>query len=361
MVKLSRTHALPLLSQCIACIAIVLAVALSCFLVEDVIGYRVTALVLLLAVSVLAMLFEILPVLLAATCSAVLWNYFFIPPVLNFHIGSAEDLLMFLLYFVIALVNTVLTVKIRQAETKARDKEEQEKAIKLYNTLLNSLSHELRTPISAIAAAVEALKEKASPLTATQRSELLDVVDEANMRLDRQVENLLNMGRLESGTLRPKKDWCDVNEVVGNVVRQFEIGTPGHAMTFVPDAELPLFNLDGGLLEQMVHNLVHNAVVHTPVDSAILITAAHSDNACVVSIADQGPGIPGGEAERIFDKFHRLPGALRGGSGLGLSITKGFAEAQQGTLHVAPNTPTGAVFTLTIPAEASFLSNLKNE
>lgn len=338
----------------------VIALAGICFAVEDVIGYQVAALVLLLTVSVLAMLFEILPVLLAATASALLWNYFLIPPTFTFHIGSAADLLMFLLYFVIALVNTVLTVKIRQAEKKARDKEERDKSIKLYNTLLNSLSHELRTPISAIIAAVYALKERAVQLPQGQRMELLDAIDEAAMRLDRQVENLLNMGRLESGTLQPKKDWCDVNEVIGEVVRKFEL-LPGHGMAFHPDAGLPLFKLDGGLLEQMVHNLLHNATVHTPNGTGIAITASHADHACVVTVADSGPGIPGPEADRIFDKFHRLPGAKRGGSGLGLSIVKGFAEAQQGSIRLTPNSPSGAVFTLTIPAETSFLSNLKNE
>ncbi len=105
-----------------------------------------------MTVSFIAMSFEILPVLVAAVLSAVIWNFFFIPPVYTFHINNAEDVSLFSFYFFIALVNTVLTFNIREAEKKARDKEEKENTIKLYNTLLNSLSHELRTPVSIIIA-----------------------------------------------------------------------------------------------------------------------------------------------------------------------------------------------------------------
>jgi two-component system sensor histidine kinase KdpD len=110
----------------------------------DYTGYRVVALILLLAVSILAMLFDILPVLFTALSSALIWNFFFIPPIFNFHVGTPEDVLM---YFVVALINAVLTFKIRQIEKKTSDEENREKTIMLYNTLLNSLSHELRTPI----------------------------------------------------------------------------------------------------------------------------------------------------------------------------------------------------------------------
>ncbi|NTW32317.1 MAG: DUF4118 domain-containing protein, partial [Bacteroidetes bacterium] len=120
---------------------LIVAVSIACFFTADFIGYKVVALLLLVVVSLLAMVFDILPVLLAALLSALIWNFFFIPPLFTFHIADTEDALMFLMYFVIALVNAVLTFKIREAEKKARDKEEKENTIKLYNTLLNSLSH----------------------------------------------------------------------------------------------------------------------------------------------------------------------------------------------------------------------------
>ncbi len=356
----SLVRSLPLRWQFVVCVAAVLVVAMVCFLAEGVIGYRVAALVLLMAVSLLAMLFEIGPVVLASALSAVVWNFFFIPPVFTFHIGSAEDLLMFLLYFVIALVNAVLTLKIRKAERIARDREEKEKSIKLYNTLLSSLSHELRTPIATIMGAVDALEEDGNKLSMEHRRELLREVGSASVRLDRQVGDLLNMGRLESGMLEPKRDWCDVNETIGHVVRSMN-EPRSHSIYFAPEGALPLFKLDGGLLAQVVYNLLSNAVQYTPAGSLITIRARCTDDALVLTVADNGPGIPEEERQRVFDKFYRARHVRSGGSGLGLSIVKGFVEAQGGSVILGANSPKGAIFTVVIPAETSFLSNLKNE
>lgn len=334
--------------------------ALLCYAASDLTGYRVTALVLLMTVSLQAMVFSTAPVLLAAALSAVVWNFFFIPPVFTFHIGSAEDLLMFALYFVVALVNAVLTMRIRRAEQLARDKDEKARSIALYNTLLNSLSHELRTPIAAIVGSVDTMQSQGPKLDAAQRTELLNTIDEASMRLDRQVENLLNMGRLESGTLQPEPDWCDVNELIGNVVNELRPGA-GHSVVFRPDGALPLFRSDGGLLEQVLHNLVHNALTYTPTGSTITVAATHVHDRCVITVSDDGPGFPEGERERAFDKFYRLPNSARGGSGLGLSIVKGFVEAMGGSVTLEANAPRGARFTIALPAETSFLSNLKHD
>lgn len=353
-----RTRPLPV--QIVISVLVTCAAALLCYAASDLIGYRVTALVLLMTVSLLAMVFSAVPVLLAAGLSAVIWNFFFIPPVFTFHIGSAEDLLMFALYFVVALVNAVLTMRIRHAEQRARDKEEKERSITLYNTLLNSLSHELRTPIAAIVGSVDTMKEQHDRLSGEQRAELLSTIDEAGMRLDRQVENLLNMGRLESGTLRPKPDWCDVNELIGDLVRDMR-PDGDRAVQFHPDPALPLFKLDGGLLEQVLHNLLHNALLYTAPGTPIAVAAAVTANGCSIVIADQGPGFTESERTKAFDKFYRLPNTARGGSGLGLSIVKGFVEAMGGTVALDANVPHGSRFTMHLPAETSFLSNLKND
>lgn len=137
----------------------VLVVAAISFAFSDLLGYSVVALLLLMTVSIIAMLFEIAPVLVAALLSSLVWNFFFIPPIYTFHINSTEDGLLFLLYFLVALVNTVLSFKIRKEEKKAREKEQKLQQIEVYNTLLNSLSHELRTPISTIIGAVDTLQE----------------------------------------------------------------------------------------------------------------------------------------------------------------------------------------------------------
>jgi two-component system sensor histidine kinase KdpD len=338
----------------------VFAISIACFYATPFIGYRVIALVLLMTVSFIAMLFEILPVLVAAILSAVIWNFFFIPPVYTFHINDAEDVLMFLLYFFIALVNAVLTFKIREAEKKARDEEEKENTIKLYNTLLNSLSHELRTPISTIIGAVDTLKEHKDKLSSANQTDLLQEIDLASMRLNRQVENLLNMSRLESGMLKLNIDWCDINELIHSVIHKVAIPA-SHIILFKSDETLPLFKLDRGLIEQVLHNLVHNAIQYTPENTRITIEALHRSDTCVIRVADNGKGFPATEMIAAFEKFYRLPNTKTGGSGLGLSIAKGFTEAHRGRLKLENNAAGGATFTIELPAETSFLNNLKNE
>src|SRR6185312_5307757 len=131
---------------------IVLLVSGICYAFSHLIGYKVVAYILLITVSLLAMLFDILPVMFAALLSALIWDFFFIPPYFTLQVNSAEDMFLLLMYFVIAMVNAALTYKIRTIEKNAILKEEKENTVKLYNTLLNSLSHELRTPIATIIA-----------------------------------------------------------------------------------------------------------------------------------------------------------------------------------------------------------------
>lgn len=346
--------------QYITSILLVLAVSVVCFFAESFIGYRVVALLLLMTVSFIAMLFDIIPVLLSAVMSAAIWNFFFITPLYTFHITGAEDSLMFMLYFLIALVNAVLTYKIRQGEKKLREKQESENTIKLYNTLLNSLSHELRTPIATIIGAVDTLKYEKGNLSGENQHQLLTEIDIASVRLNRQVENLLNMSRLESGMLAPKNDWCDLNELVNTTIQKLE-SNENHIVKYLSSTELPLFKLDAGLLEQILYNILHNAMLYTPDGSQIEITVKHDLNACVIIVTDDGPGFPATEIEQVFTKFYRLPHARTGGSGLGLSIVKGFTEAMGGIVSLENNKPSGAFFTITIPAETSYINNLKHE
>jgi len=359
-VKLFITRRLSRKTQYFLSLLLVIAIALVCFFFKNLIGYKIVALILLMAVSVVAMLFEILPVLLAAVLSAIIWNLFFIPPLYSFQIGNTEDLLMFLMYFIIALVNVVLTFKIREAEKKARDKEEKEKELKLYNTLLNSLSHELRTPIATILGSADMLKASTDKLSARRQSELFDEIGIAANRLNRQVENILNMSRVESGILKPKSDWTDVNELINSTIQKL-IPTDGHKLIFENNENLPLFKLDRGLTEQVLHNLLHNAIQYTPPNTNIIINVTHDSEYFVMTVSDNGKGFPVEEIAAVFDKFYRLPHTKTGGSGLGLSIVKGFTEAQNGTIKLENNEWGGARFTIQIPSETSYLNNLKNE
>ena len=326
------------------------------------------------------MAFDILPVLIAAVLSALIWNFFFIPPIFTFHIDNAEDLLMFLMYFVIALVNAVLTFKIREQENIARDKEEKENTIKLYNTLLNSLSHELRTPISTIIGASDTLRDSDTNLSTDNKRELINEISIASLRLNDEVENLLNMSRLETGQLRLKKDWCDMNELIYSAVNRLHNKVGKHKIEIVLDEKFPLFNLDFGIMQQVLYNLLNNAIQYTPDETVITIHAqftasifGHFDETnleeyrdstshkLMIIVSDNGKGFPENEIEKVFNKFYRTHNARSGGTGLGLSIVKGFIEAHNGTIELSNIPSGGAEFVIEIPTETSYLNNLKND
>jgi two-component system sensor histidine kinase KdpD len=346
--------------QYLTSILSILGLSLLCYLAFDLIGYKAVALVLLVMVSILAMLFDIWPVLIAAMLSALTLNFFFIPPRYTFHITETEDILMFLMYILVAMVNAVLTNKIKVQEKKARDKEEKENTIRLYKTLFNSLSHELKTPIATIIGATDTLRENEAALSPQIKSTLLTEIGKAGNRLNQQVENLLNMSRLESGMLKVNKDWCDVNELIHMVIHKFDAGVRNR-LHYEPGLNLPLFKLDIGLMEQVMYNIVHNALQYTPIDTPITIRALLHDDHCVIEIADQGPGFPESRLPNIYDPFFRLPETKAGGTGLGLSIAKGFTEAHGGSLHVENLATGGAQFTIRIPTETSFLNYIKHE
>ena len=330
-------------------------------LLHDFLGYRVVAFMLLVTVSVLAMFLDIVPVLLAALLSALCWDFLFIPPRFTFTVGTSEDSLLLLMYFVIALIHAVLTFKIREMQRQVLKKEEKEMEARLYTTLFNSLSHELRTPITTILGSTDNLLSNSENLSEENRKELLNEISTASMRLNRQVENLLNMSRLESGGLKLKKDWCDVRELIYTTLQRFEGSLRQHKLSILISDILPLFKLDFGLMEQVLHNLISNAIHHTPADSRITVQAMNEEEKLVITIADTGKGFPEGEIEKVFNKFYRLQDTHAGGTGLGLSIAKGLVEAHGGSITLKNLPLSGALFTIKIPTEVSYLNNLKNE
>src|SRR6185436_1123965 len=250
--------------QFLLCSLIVILVGAVCFLFSGFIGYKVVAFILLVTVSLIAMLFDILPVMLAALLSALIWDYFFIPPRFTFSIGTPEDRLLLLMYFIIALINAVLTFKIRQTEKKVWLQEERANAVNFYNTLLNSLSHELRTPITTIIGAADNLQSNDEKLTSEIKSELISEIAVASLRLNEQVENLLNMSRLEAGIIKPKNDWTDINEQIHSALNRMSDDGHHHKIEVILPENLPLFNLDFGLMQEVLYNLINNAIHYSP-------------------------------------------------------------------------------------------------
>ena len=342
-------------------VTLIVLVSLACYFLLQDSGYHTVALILMVTVSLIAMFFDIFPVITAAVLSALIWNFFFIPPRFTFHIGKSEDILMFLMYFVIALINTVLTIKIRQFDKKVQKKEGEANLVKLYNTLLNSLSHELRTPISAIIGATDNLQNNMIRLTEQNKTELISEISVASLRLNRHVENLLNMSRLESGTLKINTDWCDINELIYVVISQFKETASEHKIEVSLPEALPFFSLDFGLIEQVLLNLIHNAINYSPKNTEIRVSADCLNDHLVIWVEDEGNGFPEDQIDKVFDRFYRLNNPRTGGTGLGLSIVKGFVEAHNGKVFLENIRTGGSRFTIDIPAKTSYINNLKNE
>ena len=344
--------------QYLISLSVIIAVAAVCFAFSQYIGYRVAALMLLVTVSLLAITFDILPVLLSAALSAFIWNFFFIPPRFTIHVEATEDLILFIMYFIIAMISGVLTYKIRQIEKEARLKEEKANSVKLYNTIMNSLSHELRTPIAAIIGAADNLQTNPF-LTKEDREQLIAEISKASLRLNQQVENLLNISRLQSGHIQPKYDWTDIGELIYQTVKAVEDNNLGRKINISIKPGLPLCSLDKGMLEQIIYNLLNNAAIHTAVDCKIDITAACHADMLEIIIEDSGKGFADKDVAEIFNKFSRTPRGKTAGSGLGLSIVKGFTDALKGSVELTRSQYGGARFIIDLPVKTTQFQTLE--
>ncbi len=353
-------HFLGIRNQYLAALLTISLVSGVCFFTRDALDYKVTAYVLLATVSILAIFLSLLPILLAAVVSALILDFFFIKPYYTFHINGTEDALLFALFFVVALVNGVLTNRIRRVEHLAQIRDTRAANMRLYNTILDSLSHELRTPLASVIGSVELLKDNVSGEGQERQQELVTEIESAALRLERQVANLLNVSRLESGYLETRPDWCDLAEIAYKVVDGLAPDADRTVRILQPDY-LPLFKLDYGLMEHILQNLISNALTYTPKGATVDVEieyrpTVHFDDSetdepitCVVRVSDDGHGFPENEIAHVFRKFYRI-GTQTGGVGLGLSIVKGFVEAQQGTIALRNREKGGAEFTLSFPA-----------
>jgi two-component system, OmpR family, sensor histidine kinase KdpD len=223
---------------------------------------------------------------------------------------------------------------------------------RLSKNLLDSISHEMRTPIAAITSAASALGD---PKMASQQEfgeALVSEIKEAATRLNRLVGNLLDIARVESGHVKPKIDWCDVNDLVNVTLKSVRRELAGHKLEVVLKPEIPLVRMDFALMEQALTNLLLNAAFHTPSGTPIQLSVGAQNDELALTVSDRGPGISFDAIKRIFDKFYRAPGVLTGGTGLGLSIVKGFLEAQGGRVEAVNRAEGGAAFTLFLPITA---------
>jgi two-component system, OmpR family, sensor histidine kinase KdpD len=475
-----------------------------CFLVRDYIGYQVVSFCLLFIVSTLAFFFGTGPILLAATLSAVIWDFLFIPPPFTLHIENPVDVLMLIMFFIIALLNGILTSRVRGQEKKIRIREERTHALyqltrelnmasgivevlkialksiqrnfgidcaiilknelnqlenqvrhdteirlsendwsiaqwvfkhstkagkhtdtlpstnytfyplagysnnmgviavfhttvftqgeaqfwetfmsqisgkfereflreaakktyllsesdKLYKTLFNSISHELRIPVATIMGASDTLLSQYYPEETKQN--LYSEIYNASVRLNRLIENLLNMSRLESGRITLRPDWCDVHDLANKVASNLQQELLPFTLATVIPADMPLVFLDFGLVEQVLHNLILNATQNAPAGTNIRIKFFYDNGNLTIQVMDRGKGFPPSELSSVFNKFYRGKDAKAGGTGLGLSIVKGFVEAHKGVVTAENRQNGGAIFTIKIPVKISVMHQIDN-
>ncbi len=218
------------------------------------------------------------------------------------------------------------------------------------SALLASVSHDLRTPLAAIAGASSTILRSSESLPAETRRELVQSINDQAERLNRFIGNLLDMTRLEAGAINIRKEWQPVEEVVGAALGQIEGRLAGRELrTRVPDS-LPLVPLDTTLIGQALVNLLENALKYTPPASPIEVSARVEGDWMIIEVSDRGPGLEAGEEQRVFEKFYRRASENgQPGAGLGLAIAKAVAAAHGGKVAAANRAGGGAVFSLTLP------------
>ncbi|MEI9985860.1 MAG: sensor histidine kinase KdpD [Aliidongia sp.] len=225
---------------------------------------------------------------------------------------------------------------------------------RLRSALLTSISHDLRTPLASIIGAITSLRSYGESYDVMARTELMATVQDEAERLNRFVGNLLDMTRLESGALEPKRGYVDLGEIIGSALDRTAKILHSHKVELEIAPDMPMLNVDAVLMEQVMVNLLDNAAKYAPPGTLVRVDVRRDEASIVIDVSDEGPGIPNDALERVFDKFYRVRAAdrQRAGTGLGLAICRGFVEALGGRI-VARNRldRAGAVLRITFPAE----------
>jgi len=225
-------------------------------------------------------------------------------------------------------------------------------AERLRSSLLSSLSHDLRTPLGAIEGAASSLREETAVLPEEVRHELAATILDESRRMNRLVSNLLDMVRVETGSLTVKKSWQPLEEVLGVALIRLDEPLREHPVALHLPRDLPLVPIDEILVEQVFVNLLENAIRYTPPGTPLDVSAERADGAVLVEVADRGPGLTPGHEEAVFHKFFQGDGArAEGAAGLGLTICRGIVTAHGGRMWAAPRDGGGAAFRFTLPLD----------
>jgi len=308
---------------------------------------------LLLIVLAAATFFGRNPGLLASFVAMLCFNYFFIPPVHTWTISDPQNLVAWAAFTITALIAGELSAyanrRAREAEQlfeelqkafkSATEAEALKQSEKLKSALLDAVTHDLRTPLTSIKASVTTLLDsegghRTIELGSEGRAEFLDIINEETDRLNGFIEGMVQLARIEAGSVNAGDTLSNVEEIVTIALERAEPVVANHHLVLNLQKELPLIRVDARAIAEVIYNLVENAAKYSPPATTITMTAAAHGNAVLISVMDEGKGIPPESREKVFEKFVRLDGDRTDGLGLGLAIARGIVEAQNGKIEI---------------------------
>jgi K+-sensing histidine kinase KdpD len=285
--------------------------------------------------------------LFTSLASTLAFNFFHIPPEGTLDVAKGENWVALALFLVVAVIASSLAEQSRARARAAIETEALRRSDELKTALLRAVSHDLRSPLTAIVAAGGALESES--LSDDDRRALAAAVSVEAARLSNLVDKLLDLSRLEAGQTQPRPDWCSIDEVVAAALD--DLGEEAARVDLALDADLPFVQADAAQLERAIVNLLDNAVRFSG-DEHVLVSATAADRKLTIRVADHGPGIPSEDREAVFEPFYRGPDSRRhDGSGLGLAIVQGLVGVNGGRAWAEPSAFGGATFAIELPLE----------
>jgi len=318
------------------------------------------AMVYLLAVVIVALRFSRGPAVATSVLSIVLFDLVFVPPQGLFTVDDAQYLLTFAIMLAVALIISGLVDDVRrQAKTQA-GAEAAAQTERMRNTLLASISHDLRTPLAVMVGASSSLAERGERLPPEERRALARSIFMHAREMSELVTKVLEMTRLECGEIRLERDWNSIADIAGAVLARLRERLAQHRVIVELPGELPLVRVDAALIDQALVNLLENAAKHTPAGTVVRLRAKAQGGEIVVSVEDFGPGLPEADLERVFAKFQRgAAEAAAGGVGLGLAICRAIVTLHGGRVWAEQVPGGGSAFRFALPLEPAPLVPLE--
>jgi K+-sensing histidine kinase KdpD len=314
--------------------------------VAPVVSLGVLYVIAVVAVAVVCGLAYAIP---ASIASMLTFNFLFLEPVHTFALRQSENWVALSVYLVTGIVVGELATRSRRLAREAVEAETLRQSDAVKTAVLRSVSHDLRSPLTAIRTASEGLDSPALALSEPDREELFETIRVEVRRLERLVDNLLDLSRLEAGPAIRKPELWTLDILVAQALEQ--VGGEADRVEVKLASESEAVRVDGSQIERVLVNLIENALKFSSPTDPVQLSVVSDGGRIAVRVRDRGPGVAEADRERIFDAFERGPGPARG-SGLGLAIARGFAEANGGRVWVEPSTSGGALFVLELPRVA---------